>query len=174
MRQVRLAEKSAHQELERWRLRRSQGAMPSPADAEQRTMDFVCHACSEGFALRKHLGAHIACTHKIWSLAWPDITHWIAILYCHGCHTWLGNVKQVQFHLKRHEPKAASPLSNSSHRRNPSGGAGGNPARAQPPAVALGGISRCLSDCSLFPSPNAHGGRASWRPGVLVRRRTRS
>ena len=97
--QVKQAEKAARRELEKWRLWRSQGLCVRPVSKEIGADDFVCHVCGEGFKLRKHLGAHLARTHKIWSPA----RHYALDRYRHACHAWLSNIKQVQFHLKRHD-----------------------------------------------------------------------
>ncbi|CAE7152129.1 unnamed protein product, partial [Symbiodinium necroappetens] len=60
-------------------------------------LPFRCHLCSSGFRLRKHLGAHLARTHKVWS---PS-RHYTLAEYCHSCHKWYGSASQVAQHLKQ-------------------------------------------------------------------------
>ncbi|CAE7293862.1 unnamed protein product [Symbiodinium sp. KB8] len=96
--QVKKAVKQAQVHLERWRLLKSKGAVslrlapPSAAD-----LPYQCGHCGAAFALRKHLGAHQAKSHGIWSPA----RHFALDTYCHACHRWFGTVRQVQTHLKR-------------------------------------------------------------------------
>ncbi|CAE7432948.1 unnamed protein product [Symbiodinium sp. CCMP2456] len=58
---------------------------------------FHCHLCRAAFRLRKHLGAHLARTHRVWS---PS-RHFTMAEYCHGCHRWYGSASQVAQHLKQ-------------------------------------------------------------------------
>ena len=73
------------------------GTADSVPAAEERTVGpFQCHLCPSGFRLRKHLGAHLARTHRIWS---PS-RHYTLDVYCHACHRWYGSAAQVGQHLK--------------------------------------------------------------------------
>ena len=60
---------------------------------------FTCPVCGEGVKLRKHPSAHLPHTRQIWTPA----RHYALDQYCHSCHTWLGSVQQVPYHLKRHD-----------------------------------------------------------------------
>ena len=60
---------------------------------------FACPVCASGFPLRKHLYAHMARAHKLWSPA----RHFAYDSFCPSCHRWTGNVRLVQLHLKRHD-----------------------------------------------------------------------
>ena len=95
--QVKKAIKQAHHQLEKWRLLRSKGVIPESHDVPPASMDFPCSYCAAAFPLRKHLGAHMAKSHGVWSPA----RHFALDKYCHACLRWYGSVQQVQLHLKR-------------------------------------------------------------------------
>ena len=61
--------------------------------------EFTCPVCASGFPLRKHLYAHMARAHKLWSPA----RHSAYDNFCPSCHHWTGDVRLVQLHLKRHD-----------------------------------------------------------------------
>ena len=60
---------------------------------------YTCSTCAARFPLRKHLYAHMARSHKIWSPA----RHFSVGPFCLSCHRWLKDAKAVQLHLKRHD-----------------------------------------------------------------------
>ena len=67
------------------------------APGEQRyPRPFVCHICSSGFMLRKHLGVHLAKKHGILS----PYRYYSYGESCVACNRWLGDVRRVQAHLK--------------------------------------------------------------------------
>ena len=57
---------------------------------------YQCHVCESRFVLRKHLAAHQARSHRIWSPA----RHFALGPYCLSCHRWTGDVRLIQQHLK--------------------------------------------------------------------------
>ena len=103
-RQVRKAVKVLHDDLDGWSKRRgisidTEGDV-DPVDIpdwNEVSTPFACHLCSSSFRLRKHLGAHLAKTHRVWS---PS-RHFTLDVYCHACHRWYGSTSQVGQHLKQ-------------------------------------------------------------------------
>ncbi|OLP91297.1 hypothetical protein AK812_SmicGene27032 [Symbiodinium microadriaticum] len=65
---------------------------PDPAD-----LPYACPHCTSRFRLRKHLGAHMAKVHCVWSPA----RHYTIGPFCQACHRWFGTASQVYSHLKR-------------------------------------------------------------------------
>ena len=78
----------------------TQVAGPPPTQLPSDTQTpFVCTVCNARFPLRKHLYAHMARTHRMWSPA----RHFACGGFCLACHRWTGDVRLIQLHLKRHD-----------------------------------------------------------------------
>ena len=106
-RQARAADKAFQKAIDDWAINRQTrtpalplpsvepvGLAPPVPSTDPRP--FACHQCRATFALRKHLGVHLARAHGILS---PS-RHFAFDVCCHSCHRWYGSVRQVQQHLK--------------------------------------------------------------------------
>ncbi|CAE7236658.1 unnamed protein product, partial [Symbiodinium necroappetens] len=91
-RQVRKAGKVFLQDVAQWRLH----PQAPPAVDEAPVRPFSCHVCAASFALRKHLGVHLARSHNIVAPA----RHFSPFAYCLACHKYYGLPVRVQQHLK--------------------------------------------------------------------------
>ncbi|CAE7206779.1 unnamed protein product [Symbiodinium sp. CCMP2592] len=96
---VKRACKCAQADLEKWRVDKDRHEHSGPAPAPVRPRDsgaFACQWCGARFPMRKHLGAHLAKSHGIFSparhLAFGDT--------CISCLTCYHSVSRVQAHLK--------------------------------------------------------------------------
>ena len=95
-RQVKAAEKILAADLETWvsTHRGTHDAVTPPAAIT--TRPFSCYLCQASFALRKHLHAHLAKTHQVYSPA----RHYALSNTCSACLRMYPNIKQAQQHLK--------------------------------------------------------------------------
>ncbi|CAE6938018.1 unnamed protein product [Symbiodinium natans] len=91
--QIKKAVQGFHQDLQRWQQTPSRhGLLISPR------LDFSCHICCASFALRKHLGAHMARTHRIVALP----RHYTHVPWCPSCMTMSHSISRAQNHFKKH------------------------------------------------------------------------
>ena len=94
--QVKSAIKQFLQDLDKWKesqhLLPHRGVVTAAASAE-----YACYLCQSVFPLRKHLHAHLARAHRIFSPA----RHYAISEVCSGCMRKYSNVVQAQQHLKR-------------------------------------------------------------------------
>ena len=97
LRQVKKAVQVFLKDLDAWHDRGMPSVGAATADLQEVDLPFACPLCDSRFALRKHVGAHLARTHKVWSPA----RHFTLDVFCHSCHKWYGSVAQVTNHLKR-------------------------------------------------------------------------
>ncbi|CAE7870248.1 unnamed protein product [Symbiodinium necroappetens] len=99
--QVKQACKIFQADLERWnQLRKLSKPLKPTAKAAVVTPEdcpFVCRLCSASFPLRKHLHAHMAKSHQIYSPA----RHFAIGPRCEACMRHYGRISQVQQHLKQ-------------------------------------------------------------------------
>ena len=93
-RQVAKAENAFQSDLAKWHAADpTTGSAPTPGLA---LPDFQCWLCPSSFPLRKHLHAHLAKAHRVYS---PS-RHFTLTPACLACHKWYGSIKQSQQHLK--------------------------------------------------------------------------
>ena len=98
LRQVKSAEKVFHEDLERWSNERHFGAHSArPATHFIGSSSFPCYLCDAAFPLRKHLHAHLARTHQVYS----PTRHYALGDTCSACLKVFPGVKQLQHHLKQ-------------------------------------------------------------------------
>ena len=97
LRKVKRAVQVFLQDLEAWHDKGMPSVVATNTDPPETDLPFACPLCDSRFALRKHVGAHLARTHKVWSPA----RHFALDVFCHSCHKWYGSVAQVANHLER-------------------------------------------------------------------------
>ena len=97
LRQVRKAVRVFGRDLQVWHDKGMPSVRVATVDSPEADLPYACPLCDSRFALRKHVGAHLARTHKVWSPA----RHFTLDVFCHSCHKWYGSVSQVANHLKR-------------------------------------------------------------------------
>ena len=82
-------------DLDKWK--ESRHTAPTRPLREVDHTAFACYLCSRAFPLRKHLHAHLARTHHVYSPA----RHFAISEVCQGCLRQYSDVVQAQQHLKR-------------------------------------------------------------------------
>ncbi|CAE7041785.1 unnamed protein product [Symbiodinium sp. CCMP2592] len=85
--------KEFQRHLERW-MDSHDRSQPPPATPVSRP--YACPYCPSSFALRKHLGVHLARTHSVLS---PS-RHFAPVTHCLACLKHYGTVARVQMHLR--------------------------------------------------------------------------
>ena len=95
-RQVRKAAKVFFADLDAWNPQRLQQSASIAAAATPEVSSFPCYLCQSSFPLRKHLAAHLARTHQVFSPA----RHYALSERCSACLKVYPNIKQAQQHLK--------------------------------------------------------------------------
>ena len=97
-RQIRTAISAYSGELDKWAQQQAQwssAVAPAPTPSETNGA-FRCHVCDCTFRLRKHLGAHQAKAHGLYS----PVRRFAPLPYCGSCMRWFHTVLRVQNHLK--------------------------------------------------------------------------
>ena len=94
--QVKAATRFFLRDLEEWNAMqaRSTPERQAAADAPE---SYACYLCASAFPLRKHLHAHLARTHRVYSPA----RHYALSEVCSGCLRIYPDVLLAQLHLKR-------------------------------------------------------------------------
>ena len=95
LRQVRAAGSAFLADLELWHKLRQSGGSSPPCSAY--SQNYPCHICERAFPLRKHLHAHLAKAHQIYSPA----RHYAISEQCQACLKLFPDVISSQLHLKR-------------------------------------------------------------------------
>ncbi|CAE7459879.1 unnamed protein product [Symbiodinium sp. KB8] len=93
-RQIRAAISAYAGELDQW-AQQTPAAVPAPTPSAEQGA-FRCHVCNSTFRLRKHLGAHQAKAHGLYS----PVRRFAPLPYCGACMRWFHTVQRVQNHLK--------------------------------------------------------------------------
>ena len=93
-RQVLQAQKQFQQDLELWH--NPSRPQPSASPTQEAECSFTCYVCSAAFPLRKHLHAHLARSHAIFS----PTRHYAISLRCEACFKHFPCISSVQHHLK--------------------------------------------------------------------------
>ncbi|CAE7759893.1 unnamed protein product, partial [Symbiodinium necroappetens] len=94
--QVNKAVKTFLQDLEVWKQERRERPRQQALRAAQASAAFSCYLCDASFPLRKHLHAHLARTHQVYSPA----RHYAIGPACSACLRLFPDVVQAQQHLK--------------------------------------------------------------------------
>ena len=104
VRQVRKACDAFQKDLQAWARHRQLGE-PAAVEPPQPPppQPFSCVYCGACFRLRKHLAAHQARAHQVYSV----VRHFTPVPYCLACHKFYHTITRTQYRMKR-SPKCPS------------------------------------------------------------------
>ena len=95
-RQVQAAAKVFAADLEVWVTEHNKDSEVATVPVAPAATPYPCYLCQSSFPLRKHLHAHLARTHQVYSPA----RHYALSNTCSACLRMYPNIKQAQQHLK--------------------------------------------------------------------------